>query len=63
MHPLSEPPATPVASSGQAWRKRQRPAYHPEEGGADRSEWTSLVKAAVLIILLPVAVIALLLSH
>ncbi|MDJ0387291.1 hypothetical protein QMO56_04115 [Roseomonas sp. E05] len=63
MHPLSEPPAAdPNASNGEAWRKRQRPAYHPEEGGGDRSEWTSLAKAAFLV-LLPVAMLALLLSH
>jgi len=63
MHPLSEPPAAdPDASIGQAWRKRQRPAFHPEEGDGDRSEWTSLAKATILI-LLPVALIAFLLSH
>lgn len=44
------------------WRKPQRPAFKPEEGEGDRSDWASLAKAALLI-LLPIAVIAWLLTR
>lgn len=61
-HPLpsSLPPQGSPPSS--EWRKPQRPAYHPEEGQSDRSDWASLIKAAFLI-LLPVAVLAFILTR
>jgi len=61
-HPLSAPPAEPASSASETWRKPQRPAYHPEEGDGDRSDWVSLFKAACLL-LLPVALLAFLLSN
>lgn len=61
-HPLSAPPAEQGHSTTDAWRKAQRPAFHPEEGDSDRSDWLSLFKAACLI-LAPVAVVAFLLSY
>jgi hypothetical protein len=57
---LPQPLLTPVQDR-DIWR-RARPAYQPEEGRADRSDWMSLVKAAALI-LVPLAMLALLLSR
>ena len=51
---------TPAAGR-ESWR-RSRPAYHPEDGSADRSDWLSLLKAAILL-LVPVAMLALLLTR
>ncbi|MFC3124676.1 hypothetical protein ACFOD4_06330 [Pseudoroseomonas globiformis] len=47
---------------GVAESRPSRPAYHPEEGASDRSDWASLLKAAA-IILLPIALVSLLLTH
>ncbi|MFB9969182.1 hypothetical protein ACFFMP_03570 [Pseudoroseomonas cervicalis] len=44
------------------WHKPQRPAFHPEEGGSDRSDWGSLAKA-VLLGLAAIAILAWLLSR
>lgn len=58
--PRSRSPEMETANP-QEWRKPQRPAYHPEEGQSDRSDWASLIKATFLI-LLPVAVLAFILT-
>ncbi|MFC4165779.1 hypothetical protein [Teichococcus aestuarii] len=33
------------------WQKVQRPAYHSEEGEGDRSDWTTLFKSALVVML------------
>lgn len=33
------------------WHKVQRPAYHAEEGGGDRSDWATLLKSAMVVML------------
>lgn len=43
---LPPPDAAPPAEA--EWHKPQRPAFHPEEGGSDRSDWGSLAKAVLL---------------
>jgi hypothetical protein len=52
-------PAGSPPPAQQEWTKR--PAFHPEEGEADRSDWVTLVKSMALILGV-VAVIAFLLS-
>lgn len=58
--PLAVSAGTPAPQDSHGWSKR--PAFHPEEGEADKSDWVTLVKSLVLI-LGSVAFVAFLLSR
>ncbi|WBV41442.1 hypothetical protein [Pseudoroseomonas cervicalis] len=60
--PAGPAPADAAPPAEAEWHKPQRPVFHPEEGGGDRSDWGSMAKAALLV-LAGIAAIAWLLSR